>query len=183
MKRSVRLLFMAGIAVLALTLGLALAACGEDEDDGDDGNGAAPTATEEVAAPATPTEEAATTPEETGGATTLKVEESEFAISGEGGAALASVPAGDVTFEATNVGQIEHNLYVFKTDLAEDALPVTDGSVPEDGEGVEFIGEIEDVAAGTSASGTFTLAAGSYVLLCNIPGHYDGGMHAALTVE
>ncbi len=95
---------------------------------------------------------------------------------------VTSAAAGDIEFVATNTGVIAHKLDVFKTDLAPDALPVVNGTVPEDGAGVGFIGAIDNVAAGGTASGTFTLVAGNYVLICNIAGHYAAGMRAAFTV-
>ena len=38
-------------------------------------------------------------------------------------------------------------------------------------------------SAGETASDTFTLEAGEYVLICNIAGHYAGGMFTGFTVE
>lgn len=90
--------------------------------------------------------------------------------------------AGQVSFDATNAGTMPHELVVLATALAPEDLPTEQGAVDEDGAGVELIGEIEQFAAGDSTSGTFTLDAGTYVLICNIPGHYQQGMRAALTV-
>jgi uncharacterized cupredoxin-like copper-binding protein len=103
----------------------------------------------------------------------------------------AQAPAGDVTFDATNEGPDDvHEFVVFATDLAPDALPtVEDGSVDETGEGVELQGEIEDIAVGDTQSVTIDLAAGNYVLICNIydaaekESHYQEGMRVAFTVE
>lgn len=96
----------------------------------------------------------------------------------------SSAPAGDVTFDITNDAEQTHEFVVFKTDLAEDQLPTNeDGDVDEEGEGVEHIDEIEDVAGGSTQSLTVTLDAGNYVLICNLPGHYRQGMHASFTVE
>jgi uncharacterized cupredoxin-like copper-binding protein len=73
---------------------------------------------------------------------------------------------------------------IFKTDLAPDALPLgDDGNVDEEGEGVEHIDEIEDITGGSTQSLTVTLDAGNYVFICNLPGHYQQGMHAAFTVS
>jgi uncharacterized cupredoxin-like copper-binding protein len=44
------------------------------------------------------------------------------------------------------------------------------------------IGEIADVGPGRSRTKTFNLEKGSYVLFCNLPGHYKAGMKARLTV-
>ena len=105
-----------------------------------------------------------------------------------------SAPAGDVTFNVGNVDPEDtHEFVVFKTDLAPDALPTApDGSVDETGEGVELIGEIEDIAPGdTPQTLTVSLDAGSYVFICNIVEeegqdtivHYHQGMRTRFTVE
>ncbi|MBI4493858.1 MAG: copper-binding protein [Chloroflexi bacterium] len=97
---------------------------------------------------------------------------------------VATVSAGAVTIQATNQGQLEHELVLLRTDLAPDALPLqADGTrVDEDAAG-EGVGEIEDLEAGTTGADTFDLAPGTYVLICNVPGHYQAGMVATLQVE
>jgi uncharacterized cupredoxin-like copper-binding protein len=94
-----------------------------------------------------------------------------------------SLSAGDVTFDVTNdAGQV-HEFVVVKTELAEDALPLDDGGdVDEEATEISPVDEIEDIEPGTSPSLAVTLEAGSYVALCNLPGHYGQGMHAAFTV-
>jgi uncharacterized cupredoxin-like copper-binding protein len=96
-----------------------------------------------------------------------------------------SAPAGDVTFEVTNeAGQI-HEFVVLQTDLAADALPTDDaGDVNEAGDpGIVLVDEIEDIEGGATPTLAVTLDAGSYVLICNLPGHYAEGMHTGFTVE
>lgn len=93
-----------------------------------------------------------------------------------------SIKAGTVTFAATNAGTTAHELVIVKTDLALDALPMKDNAVDEEAPGLQKIGEIEEVEPGKTESETFTLAAGSYVLMCNLPTHYQQGMRAWLTV-
>jgi uncharacterized cupredoxin-like copper-binding protein len=94
-----------------------------------------------------------------------------------------SLSAGDVTFDVTNdAGQV-HEFVVVKTELAEDALPLDDGGdVDEEATEISPVDEIEDIEPGTSPSLAVTLEAGNYVALCNLPGHYGQGMHAAFTV-
>jgi uncharacterized cupredoxin-like copper-binding protein len=100
------------------------------------------------------------------------------------------VAAGSVTFDANDGPNDVHELVVFKTDLAPDALPTgADGSVDEEGEGLELIDEIEDIPVGETMSLTVDLEAGNYALICNIydeaeqESHYQEGMRTAFTVE
>jgi len=117
---------------------------------------------------------------------TVDVTLQEFAVS-----APASAPAGSITFDVNNIGPNDvHEFVVFKTDLAPTDLPVDEnGAVVEDGEGVEHVDEIEDIAVGDTQSLTVDLDAGSYVLLCNIysedeqEAHYSEGMRIGFTVE
>ena len=94
----------------------------------------------------------------------------------------ASAPAGEVTFNVTNDGPSVHEFVVFKTDLAEDDLPIDDvGDVAESDEFAP-VDEIEDIEKDATPTLTVDLEAGSYVIICNVPGHYGQGMHTAFTV-
>jgi uncharacterized cupredoxin-like copper-binding protein len=90
-----------------------------------------------------------------------------------------SAPAGEVTFDVSNDAEQTHEFVVFQTDLPQDQLPTENGDVDEAGEGVTLVDEIEDIEGGSSQSLTVNLDAGSYVLICNLPGHYEQGMHAS----
>ena len=114
-----------------------------------------------------------------GGGTTVDVALSEFKVE----FSTTDIPAGEVTFNVTNDGAIEHEFVVFKTDLAEDALPEEGAEVTEDDPGLTSMGEVEEVGPDTSKSFTATLDAGSYVGICNVTGHYDSGMHIHFTVD
>ncbi len=121
------------------------------------------------------------------GGGTVQVTLQEFAIAAD----PASVPAGEVTFEAQNIGPDDpHELVVIATDLAPNALPTKeDGSVDEEGAGVEALGEIEEFPVGETQRMTLDLEAGNYVLICNIydaeemEAHYQEGMRLGFTVE
>lgn len=89
--------------------------------------------------------------------------------------------AGEVNFTIANDGPSTHEFVVVKTDVAPDALPTADGEVTEDG--LDVAGEAEDIAPSTTATLSLDLDAGSYVIMCNITGHYQQGMNTGFTVS
>jgi uncharacterized cupredoxin-like copper-binding protein len=98
-----------------------------------------------------------------------------------------AVDSGEVTFHVHNdADDLEHEFVIFKTDLPEDQLPLTEeGIVDENGEGVTAIDEVE-VQPGESQDLTVNLDPGNYVAICNIDSdemHYQHGMHASFTVN
>lgn len=119
-------------------------------------------------------------------ATTIDVTLQEFAVV----PSATTGAAGSYTFAVSNDGPDDtHEFVVFKTDLAITDLPVDEnGAVDEGGEGLELIGEVEDVAVGAAGELTADLEAGAYVFVCNIwdedeqEAHYTEGMRAAFTV-
>ncbi len=106
---------------------------------------------------------------------TLTVELTDFALS----AAPGTVKAGHVVFAIRNRSSMVHELTVIRTDLASDALPVENGKAKEDGKA----GGLANISGGVSRKLALELPAGRYVLICNVVGHYQLGMRAALTVE
>lgn len=96
--------------------------------------------------------------------------------------ALSSATAdnGDVSFSIENEGPSTHEFVVVKSDAAPDQLPVENGSVSEDG--IDLIGEAEDIPPSTTTDLTLDLQPGSYIIMCNIAGHYEQGMHTGFTV-
>jgi uncharacterized cupredoxin-like copper-binding protein len=94
-----------------------------------------------------------------------------------------SVPAGPITFSTTNEGPTTHEFEIFAGENGEvpsEPLPVSDGVA--DTAGLTLVDEVEDVFAGTEAELTATLEAGQYLIICNLPDHYEQGMTATLTV-
>lgn len=96
-----------------------------------------------------------------------------------------TIPPGDVIFHITSVATDQkHEFVIFKTDLAGDKMPRNaDNNVNEEGPGITHITEAGDIGPGTSTDLTAKLEAGHYVLLCNLPGHYDQGMFVEFTVK
>ncbi|HEV8353410.1 MAG TPA: cupredoxin domain-containing protein [bacterium] len=90
-----------------------------------------------------------------GGASAVTVDEKEWTIT----FATPTVKAGQVTFNVTNTGAIEHNFVIVETKF-----------------------EIDATQPGKSKTGTTTLQPGTYTVICNIPGHEEAGMKTTLTV-
>jgi uncharacterized cupredoxin-like copper-binding protein len=91
-------------------------------------------------------------------------------------------PAGAVAFAVRNAGTLVHEFVVIDTDTLAASLPVAaDGTVNEDG--LTVVDEIEDIAVGATPTLSVSLAAGHYAIICNVPGHYAGGMHVDFTAQ
>jgi len=93
-----------------------------------------------------------------------------------------SAPAGEIDWDVSNQGTTVHNFRVIATELAADALPVVDGEVNE--EELDVVGGFSTaLPAGESVLQQNDLDdAGPYVLICNIPTHYELGMYTAFEV-
>ena len=111
--------------------------------------------------------------------TPITVTEKDFTIS----LGSSTAAAGKLTFVVENDGPSTHELVVFKTNLSADALPQASGVVDEESTDLQSIDEVEDIKSGKSKKLTVDLQPGRYVLICNISGHYQLGMHAAFTVN
>jgi uncharacterized cupredoxin-like copper-binding protein len=92
----------------------------------------------------------------------------------------ATFASGDITFGIQNDGPSAHEFVVFRSDEEPGELPVDNGLIPEDQ--VDLVDEAEDIAPGTNTTLSVNLAAGSYVLVCNLSAHYEAGMYAGFTV-
>ena len=87
--------------------------------------------------------------------------------------------AGALKITLDNKGKVPHELVVLKSGQAAGSLPVKGGRVSEKAS----VGEVSETAGGTTKSTTLTLEPGRYVIVCNIPGHYQDGMRGTLTVQ
>lgn len=93
-----------------------------------------------------------------------------------------SANAGPVTFHiVNNAADILHEFILIQSDEPASELP-TDmmGRVAEDD--VTIITAAEDIPPSQSVNLPVTLGAGHYVLICNLPGHYQQGMRVDFTV-
>jgi uncharacterized cupredoxin-like copper-binding protein len=97
----------------------------------------------------------------------------------------AVVPAGTVSLRILNQGPTTHQLIVVRTDRAPDKLPLQrDGlTVNEEAPGIDLVDEVGGLDIDDRQTLVLDLAAGNYVMYCNLEGHYLGGMHATLTVR
>lgn len=93
----------------------------------------------------------------------------------------STVRAGSVTFIARNAGTTAHDLIVLRTDLAPDKIPLDQQTqkAKEDGR----VGGVEEIPPGQNRNLRVDLAAGHYVVICNVPTHYQLGMRTELTVQ
>jgi hypothetical protein len=112
-----------------------------------------------------------------------------------------TLPSGRQTITAANIGHQTHELVIVKAADAASLPTKSDGSVDETKLEQVKVGEIADVAAGTSRHKTIQLSPGAYVAFCNIVGgmgmdngpmgqmgdgmqhvHFALGMHTSFTV-
>jgi hypothetical protein len=135
-----------------------LAACG----------GAGPSSSEEGAARSSPKG----TPER------IAARLDEYAI----GLDRDSAPSGRITFDIRNDGRLVHEFVVLKSDDAQDSLPSEGDEVEEHAAG-NLVDEAEDIRPRKTVTLGVGLKRGRYVLICNLPGHYARGMHAAFRVR
>ncbi len=95
-----------------------------------------------------------------------------------------SVPAGPVSFVIENEGLLPHQFSVFWTELDAEEFPVERGVADA----------LDALAVRASAASALVepdgieqlhlvLSPGGYVLLCNLPAHYEAGMRVPFTVE
>jgi uncharacterized cupredoxin-like copper-binding protein len=96
----------------------------------------------------------------------------------------ATVTAGRVTFRAMNRSKnLIHELIVVRVDPKKPGLPYDEKKTEVIEKQIQHLGEISDLKPGAAGAMTLSLKAGSYVLICNQPGHYKAGMVANLSVN
>ncbi len=96
----------------------------------------------------------------------------------------STVAAGKITFKVKNDSkEAVHEMILAPVKDTATALPFVEneGRVNEDKMG--DIGEVSELDPGKSGSLIVDLKPGTYILYCNVPGHYMAGMWTTLTVK
>jgi len=96
---------------------------------------------------------------------------------------VATVPAGTVTFNVTNASKdIVHEMVLSPVTAGSTELPYLKDENRIDEETAGHLGEVSELDPGAAGSLTVDMTPGQYILYCNIPGHFIGGMWTLLTV-
>ena len=94
------------------------------------------------------------------------------------------VKAGRVTLEAVNRSKdLVHEVLVVPAPSDGKELPYDTKTSTIIEKRVHSLGEISELKPGARGKLTLNLKAGTYLLLCNQPGHYKSGMSTKLVVE
>ncbi|MFT3988818.1 sulfocyanin-like copper-binding protein [Aestuariivirga sp.] len=108
---------------------------------------------------------------------------------GEGGGAMkiemdkTELPAGSVVFKVTNDAMTEtHEMVLVHLKSADQQIAVVPGKHRIDESKLKSLGEVSHLKPGASGELKATLTPGSYMLLCNIKGHFEAGMYTKFTV-
>ncbi|KQV28078.1 copper resistance protein [Rhizobium sp. Root1203] len=108
---------------------------------------------------------------------------------GEGGGPMtltldqSTVKAGETTFTVHNDAMTEeHEMVLVKLKSADQKIPYIDAKQRIDEKRLKSMGEVSELKPGADGTLKAKLAPGAYLLICNIKGHYEAGMHATLSV-
>jgi uncharacterized cupredoxin-like copper-binding protein len=97
----------------------------------------------------------------------------------------ANLAPGKHTFSIANDGRTEHELLVFQTGLDPSAFPIgADGDINEEAPGMNKVSDGDNIAPGGTQTRSVDLSQpGTYVFVCNLPGHFKAGMYQVVTVK
>ena len=95
----------------------------------------------------------------------------------------SSVKAGEVTFNVTNWSRsLVHEMLVIAVDNADAPLPYDSDKQRVIEEQIKSLGETNEMQPNALKTLSLNLTPGTYLLICNVPGHYGAGMQTVLTV-
>jgi len=95
-----------------------------------------------------------------------------------------TVPAGEVTFIASNKSSdFTHEMIVVRVADPHRPLPYVAADTKIDEDAAGHLGEVSELDPGASGKLSLNLNPGTYMLLCNVPGHYMSGMWTTITVK
>jgi uncharacterized cupredoxin-like copper-binding protein len=96
----------------------------------------------------------------------------------------ATIAAGQVTLNIRNDGTVAHELLVFKSPLQASQYPKVNGGIDEEGPGITKDSDGDNLDPGTTQTRTVDLSApGTYVFVCNLPGHFAADMYTTVVVK
>lgn len=96
---------------------------------------------------------------------------------------VATVKAGKITFEVTNDSKaIIHEMILSPLPDGTTELPYIVDENRVDEEKADHLGEVSELDPGKSGSLSVDVKPGTYIVYCNIPGHFVDGMWTELTV-
>ena len=95
----------------------------------------------------------------------------------------SGAPAGQVTFTVHNDGGFPHDLLVIRTEQPPAELPIDQQRAAIDEAQVQVVGTTGVLDDGQSATLLVGMAPGRYVLVCNVPTHYQSGMRTSFVVQ
>jgi uncharacterized cupredoxin-like copper-binding protein len=166
--------------VLALIAAMALlTACGGSDEEPDE-----PTPTATRTRGASPTARAATeTPTEPPSTANIALEMDEFAIRPN----QSRAQPGTVVFAISNIGEVEHELVVIRSDLDVADLPRLPDNAGADESQLDVVDRSDPVSPGEDGELSVDLDVGKYVLICNMApngdSHYLNGMYTSFEIR
>ncbi|MGB5559281.1 MAG: plastocyanin/azurin family copper-binding protein [Paracoccaceae bacterium] len=96
---------------------------------------------------------------------------------------MTEVPAGEITFQATNDSKtMIHEMVLAPVTDPNTPMPYDTANEKVDEDAAGHLGEVAELDPGASGALTLTLKPGTYILYCNIPGHYALGMWTTIKV-
>ena len=89
--------------------------------------------------------------------------------------------AGTILFGIRNAGAMPHQFDLIKTELAADKIPIDSATAKAKEDGL--VKQVLNIQPGKVATVSADLQPGHYVIICNVAGHYQLGMHVDFTVR